>query len=329
MGRRKLNKRKKTSSSDNSQGESFISAQMSSDNTTDCATTDACHKGTQDINDKQKTTEQTSIKMYLNEPNINELHKKIDHMMELLVTKDMFNTEMNRLKSDIIQTLTVKVTELEGRMFDLESENKQLRQEVETLKQNQTNTEERLEQTLYAMTLTNDKINDVEQWTRKSSVRVFGIKDTDKNETHTESEEKIVNLIENKLGVNVRNRIDIAHRVGSFSTISDRAIIVKFKCRKEKIAVIQNRKKLKGSRVSISEDLTVINHQLLIKTKHNPKVESAWSSMGKIFAKLHNGRILTVNQKTNFDSHGSYAKKHTGQIHPLSPKIMVATSTPR
>ena len=84
------------------------------------------------------------------------------------------------------------------------------------------------------MTLTNDKINDVEQWTRKSSVRVFGIKDTDKNETHTESEEKIVNLIENKLGVNVKNRIDIAHRVASFSTISDRAIIVKFKCRKEK-----------------------------------------------------------------------------------------------
>ena len=107
--------------------------------------------------------------------NINELHKKIDHMMELLVTKDMFNTEMNRLKSDIIQTLTVKVTELERRMFDLESENKQLRQEVETLKQNQTNTEERLEQTLYAMTLTNDKINDVEQWTRKSSVTMFGI----------------------------------------------------------------------------------------------------------------------------------------------------------
>ena len=107
--------------------------------------------------------------------NINELHKKIDHMMELLVTKDMFNTEMNRLKSDIIQTPTVKVTELERRMFDLESENKQLRQEVETLKQNQTNTEERLEQTLYAMTLTNDKINDVEQWTRKSSVTMFGI----------------------------------------------------------------------------------------------------------------------------------------------------------
>ena len=146
---------------------------MSSDNTTDCATTDACHKCMQNINDKQKTTEQTSIKIYLNEPNINELHKKIDHMMELLVTKDMFNTEMNRLKSDIIQTLTVKVTELEGRMFDLESKNKQLRQEVETLKQNQTNTEERLEQTLYAMMLTNDKINDVEQWTRKSSVRVF------------------------------------------------------------------------------------------------------------------------------------------------------------
>ena len=126
--------------------------------------------------------------------------------------------------------------------------------------------------------------------------------------------------------MNVNNRIDIAHRVGRFSTISDRAIIVKFKCRKEKIAVIQNRKKLKGSGVSISEDLTVINHQLLMKTKHNPKVESAWSSMGNIFAKLHNDRIVTVNQKTNFDSHGSNTKKHTGQTQPLSPKIMVATS---
>ena len=162
-----------------------------------------------------------------------------------------------------------------------------------------------------------------------TEIKCYDVWNTDKNKTHTESEEKVVNLIENKLGVNVKNRIDIAHRVGSFSTISDRAIIVKFKCRKEKIAVIQNRKKLKGSGVSISEDLTVINHQLLIKTKHNPKVESAWSSMGKIFAKLHNGRILTVNQKTNFDSHGSYAKKDTGQTHPLSPKIMVATSTPR
>ena len=43
MGKRKTNKRKKTSSSDNSQGESFISAQVSSDNTNDCVTTDACH----------------------------------------------------------------------------------------------------------------------------------------------------------------------------------------------------------------------------------------------------------------------------------------------
>ena len=49
--------------------------------------------------------------------------------------------------------------------------------------------------------------------------------------------------------------------------------------------------------VSISEDLTVINHQLLMETKHNPKAESASSSMGKIFAKLHSGKIITVTQK--------------------------------
>ena len=51
LGEKETEEEKNNSICDNSQGESFISARMSSDNTTKCATTDACHKRTQDIND--------------------------------------------------------------------------------------------------------------------------------------------------------------------------------------------------------------------------------------------------------------------------------------
>ena len=88
----------------------------------------------------------------MNEPNLH------DSNVELLVTKDMFNTEMKRLKSDIMQTLSIKVTILEGHLFDLENENKEFLEEVDT----KTKTENRLGQTLYAVTLTNDKSNEVE-----------------------------------------------------------------------------------------------------------------------------------------------------------------------
>ena len=81
-----------------------------------------------------------------------------DSNVELLVTKDMFNTEMKRLKSDIMQTLSIKVTILEGHLFDLENENKEFLEELDT----KTKTEDRLGQTLYAVALTNDKSNEVE-----------------------------------------------------------------------------------------------------------------------------------------------------------------------
>ena len=49
-----------------------------------------------------------------------------------------------------------------------------------------------------------------------------GTRDTNKNETHTESEERVVILTENKLGVNVKNNIDIEHNVGRFTSSSNR-----------------------------------------------------------------------------------------------------------
>jgi hypothetical protein len=326
-------KRKKISdSTDSSESFDLPTTQNPDDTTMNKKKPDSVSKTvtSSDTSEKQKT-DQTTMKMFTTDPQIQALHKKIDNLIEMLVTKDIFNSEIKALKTDIIESVSTKIQEIEGRMFELETENKQLKQEVNRCKQKQDDIEERLVQTLYAITLSNNKVNDLEQWTRKSSVRVFGLKDTNRNETHTESEEKVVNMVRNKLGIDIENTVDIAHRVGRFSLDSDRSVIVKFKSRKQKIEVMKHRKKLKGTGISIAEDLTTVNHQLLRKTKENPIVETAWSSGGNIFAKFRNGTIIKVNYDTkleNVEHQYSMNKTNIRQTLPMDTNAGMVTSTP-
>ena len=55
------------------------------------------------------------------------------------------------------------------------------------------------------------------------------------------------------------------------------------------------RKVLKNSGISISEDLTKFNVQLMNRLRNDPRVENTWSSNGNVFAKVKgNPRELPV-----------------------------------
>ena len=118
-------------------------------------------------------------------------------------------------------------------------------------------------------------------------MRGFGIRDTDKKESSQRSEQLVIDLFKQKLGLNwiSHNDIDIAHRVGFFTEKGNRAIIVRLTTRKVKSAIILNRTKLKGSFISISEDLTHKNVRRLKQINELNCVEQSWSYDGKLFAK--------------------------------------------
>ena len=59
-------------------------------------------------------------------------------------------------------------------------------------------------------------------------------------------------------------------------------IIVKFKSYRIRSEILQNRRKLRGKRKSIQEDLTALNAELLSIARKTKKVEAAWSSNGRI-----------------------------------------------
>ena len=103
------------------------------------------------------------------------------------------------------------------------------------------------------------KANDNEQFSRRQNVRVTGfVEEDDEN-----CAEKFVNLCREKIGLDVNDDlVDRAHRVGKKEEGTNRAIIVRLKTHKDKLAILRNRKNLRGSGFYINEDLTKINQKL-------------------------------------------------------------------
>lgn len=63
-----------------------------------------------------------------------------------------------------------------------------------------------------------------------------------------------------------------------------RSIIVKFTSYRKRKEILEKRRKLKNTGISIVEDLTTKNQKLLATTRSTQGVQSAWSSDGRIIA---------------------------------------------
>ena len=185
---------------------------------------------------------------------------------------------------------------LEGRTTALEKKLKDisdLSDDVSTLQQN-------LKHTML-------KLNDMEQYSRRSNLRIFGLEVPD-GESCTDA---VVNFCNQKLAVDI-DKADILRshplpfRSSSNSSAQEsskpvkQSIIVKFSNMDAKSLVLKNRKKLKNSGISVSEDLTNTNVMLLNRLRSNMSIKEAWSANGNIFCKV-NGRKCRVNPFVDLD----------------------------
>ncbi|XP_071056578.1 uncharacterized protein [Onthophagus taurus] len=143
-----------------------------------------------------------------------------------------------------------------------------------------------------------DKLDELEQYTRRNNVRVFGISD---NVQDVESE--VLSLFNNKLSVPVKvEDIDRCHRVGAAKKTNNgsRAIIVKFVSYRTRDLVCKARKRLKGSKIGIQEDLTSKRYKLLQLARERVGNGNAWSRDGAI--KIHvNNRICTIKNANDIE----------------------------
>ena len=116
---------------------------------------------------------------------------------------------------------------------------------------------------VYKSELAMRRLNDLEQHSRKDSVRMFGVRDLNKQETAEKTVNVVVDVL-SSIDVQItKNDISIAHRLGKFTEYKARPIIVKFNSRLQKNKALYQRRKLKGTGMGISEDLTAKNHEYL------------------------------------------------------------------
>ena len=237
---------------------------------------------------------------------------------DVTVLSDSVTGEMNKMRFEIQELkrdMKSEIEKLESRFFDVEqkldiisAENKRLKEDNDTLNQRILKTEER--------------INDMEQYSRRVNLRVFQLED-DPNETSYQTAEKVCKILSDVIGVPTtpdcleachclplsNAQVQAAAASGTAQPQSQegdggqdssksgpprRVVIVKFKSRAQRDAILRNKKKAKNQGFSVGEDLTRINAALSREAFKHKACKSSWTVEGKVFALLHNGKKIRV-----------------------------------
>lgn len=227
----------------------------------------------------------------------------VERLEALQKTTDSMKQLIENSRCSLAEQIDKKLEILTSTLFELRTENDLLKKILEQT-QNQVNSLEEESQSLRIQCAEQkEQINVLEQYSRRESIRVFGIQGDRKEETPAECEKKILHMIQNVLGLRDIDsaKISTLHRVGRVTTNKPRPVIIKFVSRKDRDQVIKTRNRLKGSNVVITEDLTKLNVQRLNRLRQHDGVLDAWSAAGgRLFVKLIDLSIMEIkNGDTN------------------------------
>lgn len=133
------------------------------------------------------------------------------------------------------------------------------------------------------------------QYSRLNNIRVYGVPEI----PHEDTCELFINLCREKLNINIaNNEIDLCHRLAGREGTA-RPIIVRLCSRNLKNKIFYQKKKFKGTRILMTEDLTRVRIERfknLVKYFSNKNV---FTSNGVICVK-HNGKILRIKTLDNY-----------------------------
>ena len=146
---------------------------------------------------------------------------------------------------------------------------------------------------------TQRQLNDLEQYGRRSNIRIFGI-EIQENENCID---KVVSFVRESLSLNISSSdVENAHPLASTRrtgytatrtglTPSKPAVIVRFRNRAIKDEILLRHKTLNGSGISISEDLTKLNINLMNRLRKEDRVDTTWSINGKVYFRVKDNTV--------------------------------------
>lgn len=123
--------------------------------------------------------------------------------------------------------------------------------------------------------------DELEQYSRRNSLRIYGIPTTQNEKT----DDIVIKMCKEKLGVDIDAfSIDRSHRLSGREG-QYKPLIVRFVSHNIKQLIYSNKKKLRGTKVIIREDLTSRRNGLLRSASNIFGQRNVWSIDGKIMVK--------------------------------------------
>ncbi|KAK3928872.1 Protein unc-13-like protein C [Frankliniella fusca] len=142
----------------------------------------------------------------------------------------------------------------------------------------------------------NDKLDEREQYSRRNNLRIFGVKESPRENTDME----VIKIAE-QCGVSiVGSQIDRSHRVGKVGP-NPRPIIVKFIGYGPRSKIFSAKKCLKGTSVTVREDLTSHRLALLKRAVQAYTLQKVWTHDGVILINTGNQRPSRVKCSADLD----------------------------
>ena len=208
------------------------------------------------------------------------------------VVENVFSPISDKIHKRLDETENKQLT-IEIENSDLRKDNDKLNQEINGLKEQNISLKRDVDTLL-------EKANEQEQYSRLEAIRIHGIPVV----ANENCKEKVCNVFQQKLGIDIKpNDITKIHRLDQLYNRpgKPRPIILRFIAHYHKRACIENWRKLKGTGIVITEDLTQINYGTLNRAYKNERIESVSSTEGKLYAKLKHGQRIRIFPFKNID----------------------------
>lgn len=193
-------------------------------------------------------------------------------------------------KDELLALITNALKPLNNSVKALQNEIAGLRTEVESLKEDIEKKDEEISD-LYV------RLDEREQYSRRNNLRIFGV-----TETEHENTDNLVVKVAKDIGVTLDgHNIDRSHRIGKPGP-KPRPIIVKFIGYHARKEMFSAKKALKGTGITIREDLTKCRLEVLKRAVKEYSERNVWSSDGVIMVKINNLRPIRVKSERDLDS---------------------------
>ena len=245
-------------------------------------------------------------------PGINRQLSDINQKLSNVITKgdgtlrEMIRDIFQELKEEFLKSLSHRMDILEGKLFEKETEIDSLKKQISDLKTDidnrkaeiemQKSENSKLKREIDKSVITaNEKFNDLEQYGRKSNLKIDGLPEVEGYETA----EMTTGVFIDKMNALIpsldlrREDVNITHRLGikksrktkGGETIIPRRAIVRLNSRIKRDHILNSRKLFIRTDIYVNEDLTQLNQLVLVcvRRKMSDEVKKSWSRNGRIF----------------------------------------------